>query len=319
MNLFSRGVFFSFNRGLNLRVPSWHALNAVMRLDQKEFYYQGGYIQGIDNSPLSAIAKNNGYDIKTGYEVAGAAPTIKVIGKSKFVTEFITPDGSDLELSALCIDIGNSTLLRFRLFGACDVINYIKKHYSNIFEFFGNNPHKNWHQTLLRNIKETALSSSSPTISLFYTYDPLGHTSADYDNKNSEDRDFFKKKFSLASEKFVNLMQEIKNLILQDDPTALVIVFGDHGVYLSRGMEIDEDNKNFVLTDRHKVQISVLRTRNECSKEKHLKKINKDFVTPSMVLIGLFDCLSLDKDQEIASKILLPRIENRSEITKYID
>jgi hypothetical protein len=307
--------FFSFSKGVNLQVPTWHALNAVMRLDQQDYHRIGGYFEGLEPSPLSIIAKNNGYKITAAYETNGAPPSIKMEGVSSHIEKMITPEGFDLEVSTLCRDLGDNTLLSWRLFGACDILKFLKEDYTGVFSIFLDSPPNNWYDTISNSIID--IKKSEPGIGFFYTYNPWGHTSSSYNHLNSDNRESFKQQFLASDSHFVNYMGKLRKTILSIDPNSIVVVFGDHGVWLSRGMTVDNNDPYFIYTDRHKVEIAVMQTKNNCSKKSELQKIDREFVTPSIVLMGIFDCL-MDYQTPLASSILLPNIGSHEDILKYI-
>ena len=85
----------------------------------------------------------------------------------------------------------------------------------------------------------------------------------------------------------------IVSTIAEQDPHALVLVFGDHGAYLSRGITPAEDS-DFFYADRHLVSLAVLATDNPCANRKALSTYAPGYYTPSRAVAAIAKCLAGD-------------------------
>ena len=76
-----------------------------------------------------------------------------------------------------------------------------------------------------------------------------GHTSQRFRYDNSGDKEIFVEQYREASNGAAVFLGQIIEHVRSNDPTAILFVFGDHGMYVSRGVELEEDPA-FVLQDR---------------------------------------------------------------------
>ena len=83
---------------------------------------------------------------------------------------------------------------------------------------------------------------------LFYTYSPNGHSSEDYRHSNTAQREKYTEYFLTEAQRLAEGLKMIVSTIAEQDPHALVLVFGDHGAYLSRGITPAEDSDFFMRT-----------------------------------------------------------------------
>ena len=112
---------------------------------------------------------------------------------------------------------------------------------------------------------------------------------------NEEDEDY-KKEYRHNSKLAKDLLEKISNEILSKDPKALVVVFGDHGPYISKGLDCSkQENKTFCIHSTLAVNVSVLKTKNRCSSE-YKSYIRGNVITPSEIVFSKLSCLSENPD-----------------------
>lgn len=107
-------------------------------------------------------------------------------------------------------------------------------------------------------------------------------------------------------------LNEVMNFIKTEDPNALLVFFGDHGAYLSRQVN-PQDDPEFYYKDRNGILIAVAKTNHPCA-QRFASYRNDTYNTPSRVMLEIFTCMSgdqfkvsdddFDEDQEIAKYIL---------------
>jgi hypothetical protein len=144
---------------------------------------------------------------------------------------------------------------------------------------------------------QSASSSNRPELKIFYTYRPNGHTPGDYRHSDLEKRESYKNYFNKGARRLSGILEELVTLIKSDDPKSLVLVFGDHGAWLSREVR-KKDNPKFFMEDRHIVDSAVMVTQHPCAKKKILSKNSPGYFTPSRIVVSLIDCLASDQSLE---------------------
>ena len=282
--------FNEFSSSLSFHVPSRPSINDVMRLGQKRSQLNFLSFSGNAPSLLSSILPKNGYKLTTGYK------GLYFGSGGPFIDQSLFPSFAQIESSVLCI--AQRKLERVQAFLICDVARYLSKNYrNNLYKFlFGSELRKikkNWHDIVLEQFRLNR-QSKEPVFTYLYTYNPIGHTSLTYDHNISDQRSDYQAYFQKNAETLSKQISELSDQIRKYDPTSVVIIFGDHGAYLSRSSKI-EDNPEFFIKDRHRIVIAMAKTNHRCSKPENLK-IEENFQTPSRLLASVFLCLS-DKDQ----------------------
>ena len=296
-----------FTNSLTFHVPSRPSLNNIMRLSQS--HQELNFLTFSGNAPslLSQLLRDNGYSLITGYKglYFGTA--------GQFIDKGLFPKLAQIEASVLCIV--QKKLERAQGFLVCDLARYLAKNQLNFIYnlIFGSDlgfSDSNWHQKILAQIEENG-KSNKPTLSFLYTYNPIGHTSFNYDHDNQHDRIQYREYFIRNSKRLAQQIVDIKHKIDKEDPNSIVLIFGDHGTFLSRS-EIFENNPEFFVKDRHRIVIALAKTQNECGKISSLN-INDNYNTPSRILLAIFECLS---NEEIFDDLNLDFDEDTS-IVKY--
>ena len=299
--------FNEFPSSLSFHVPSRPSINDVMRLGQKRSQLNFLSFSGNAPSLLSSILSDNGYKLITGYK------GLYFGSGGPFIDQSLFPLSAQIEASVLCI--AQRKLERVQAFLICDVARHLSKNYKdNLYKFlFGSELgkiQKNWHDIVLKQFRLNS-QNKVPVLTYLYTYNPIGHTSLTYDHNISDQRTDYQAYFQKNAETLSKQISELSNQIKKYDPTSVVIIFGDHGAYLSRSSKI-EDNPEFFIKDRHRIVIAMAKTNHRCSKPENLKT-EQNFQTPSRLLASVFLCLS-DKDQKPAPEF---EFDEDPKILKY--
>ncbi|MDE0039771.1 MAG: hypothetical protein OXU77_19775 [Gammaproteobacteria bacterium] len=247
-------------------VPTKHSLNTMMALDQDiylEEYESVGwpsYFAGHDLSPLIWLLGQNGYRTTSIYEN----------------TYFGHANGPHIDSysvhqkSALCslLDEG----IRLLAFGGyC----------------------WNWQSErltaadfLVRRLSD--VDRSTPQFVVAHLNLP-GHTPKVFDYESQEDRKRFVSIFEDRFNRAAIVLEQIIEHLSTNDPNSILFVFGDHGAWLSRGYDF-EDDPAFVLQDRFGILGGVY-PRDRCAQQFDEAE-QKGYVTSLDVVHAIFRCLS---------------------------
>lgn len=231
---------------------------------------RGTMLSGNIPSPLYTIFRDNGYEVSTLAEAA------KFGIKGAFVDRYeVAVEASLCNFHFLPHDIKSTMFL-----GGCDVRKlfnrWSKEKSESIFDF---------QIARLEEIKQ----SDKPQL-VFLHMRPPYH----YRGEKMAGPDFDKvASFKAQSEKF--LAQAAENLrrvmdeIVKDDPSAIVLAFGDHGLSLSATPSNGELN-DFFVKDRYAV-LGGVHPANACA-DYFPKAGEYPFVTTSQLVSDLVSCLS---------------------------
>ncbi len=288
------------------KVPSKGSLNAVMNLDQLEVKHRNDVFSGEVPSILTTVMKNNGYDITTGYS------SYYLGKKGPFIDNYNVYLAPKLKKSILCVDEGHNIIMQSRLFLACSVLGK----YSGIVDVISASLNKKnsgveWVSKVLDTIKGLSLNVN-PQLTFHYIYRPIGHASSDYDHTDDTKRKAYIKYFLNGAARLDSVLHRISTLIKVNDPNSIVVIFGDHGAWLSRAA-IEKEQPEFYFSDRHSVELIVLKTGHTCSSKEVFHYSNK-FSTPSRVVAAVLRCLS--KDPGVVDKLIK---FNDDEIDNFVD
>lgn len=278
--------FWELPNSLSFHVPSRPSINNLMRLGQSRLALNPLSFSGNAPSLLQRLVQANGYRLSTGFS------SLYFGGAGPHVDEPLFPKVAQIESSVLCVAQGRLERIQGML--VCKVAHLLIQHkltslYRLVFGSESNLETDNWHGVLLDRIASAA-KSKQPVFTYLYTYNPIGHTSLVYDHSDSAQRETYKGYFMLHAELLAAQLSETVDKIAELDPDALLIVFGDHGAYLSRSVSVGEDPQ-FFFEDRHRVVVAVGRTEHKCA-QKPPTWPGADFNTPSRVLTQLLLCLS---------------------------
>ncbi len=274
--------FVSLAPSVSISVPTRPSLNALMQLDQYNLESSAGYFSGRKPSALSHIFRNNGYELTTGYE------SYYFGAKGPFVDRYIV-GAHNLSKTTLCIETGNSISQKMRAYGACSFMEN-----KSFLEGSGTEKAglRDWHSTILQEIASSH-EQSAPQIKVFYTYNPIGHTSGDYVHADHQKRVDYRDQFQIGASRLAAQLSDISAFVAEHDPNSIVIVFGDHGTWTSR-VENAEDNPTFFYEDRHIIYLGALSTTHPCATKERLLSMSGEYSSPSRVVGAILSCLSDD-------------------------
>lgn len=264
-------------------VPSYPSLNSIMLLDSSPF--QGGEFMGRRDTHTSKILRENGYKIIAGSPGGYFGP------KGKWINERVSW-GYEFQRSLLCLERA-SIVLKARFLFYCEIneriplVGKLLRTLRLSTETAYSQPLP-WRDVLIQEIGSN-LSSQWPHFYFFYTYGPLVHTSQNFNYNDQEMRESFKLRYLTEIGRLESFLDGLFEFLNQSDPNSIVLIFGDHGPYLSRGA----DDEKFKTEDRHKIFMGFGRKGHSCN-ERAANFINPEmeYMTPSIRLLGIFSCLA---------------------------
>lgn len=250
-----------------------HSLNSVLYLDPDIYRSLPHIIQplsGLVPSPVYRIFRNNGYKINAargGWRML----------RGKYADDF-TPH---ISRQSYCM-ISRHWLYLQHL-GYCTfkkkIINrYFKPSSSNQLSF----------EEQLFDAFEKRSATQQPWFNFVYIFSP-GHTPRSYTRTEQELVDYTKY-FAKNQKETAQYVQMLIDHIKFNDPTGMVLIFGDHGPTLSRGLPLNDENARFIMRDRHGV-VSAVYPGDICSSYLGVRD-EKKFITPSGLVRQLITCLS---------------------------
>jgi hypothetical protein len=276
------GLLRELPNSLVFNVPSINSLNALMRFDQKQSAPSGqNEFFGNGFSLLSETARLNGYAVVTGWP--GYVPTWQ---RGRGVDRVIYPLFSGhADGSFLCEDgVGSGRKIRVRGLFFCPMMmsigGFLPDRRAELEPF---------RDTVL-NVALDVAQAASPTVFFAYTYNPIGHTSLDFDVRSKSQFVAYREQFLAQSMLATEVIERNVISIRAVDPTAIIMIFGDHGAYLSRGREATEDER-FFHADRHRVFLAVANGGHHCGSPAQVHSGGM-YNTPARVLLDIMLCLS---------------------------
>jgi hypothetical protein len=264
------------------RQGSWLSLNSVLKLDdQADFPDNVEYLNGEAASPLLELFRANGYKTATGY--AG-----DYFGKQgPYLDRYDYLPGLSASRMSLCrFQARLAFNLQIGHFGFCEALRELEK-------WTGASKaevKREWPKKVAHLIRDEP--KSTPWLTLHYIYNPIGHTEGNHITGDASWTASYRKHFLDASEQASAIAVKMVDQIRKDDPNAVIFVFGDHGVWLSRTITYNVD-PTFVVQDRYGVFAALPKTNNACSTP-DLTRYNPDFVTLSRVVASIIRCLAAD-------------------------
>ena len=217
-----------------------HSLQSMLALDERWYTRQWhawrttpgfeslGLFAGRFPSPLFRILKGNGYTTNTMYESAYFGKT-----KGPFVNHYVIAGAPQL------CPLLDERVRRVSFWGYCALS--------------GPYPRYQTHLTHLRMIDDLGRVSSRkrPQFTMAHLYVP-GHT-ADSFHRDDEDRyHYFRRQYLLGTNDAAFLLNRLLLHLDERDPEGILLVYGDHGLFLSRKVPF-ADAPDFVVQDHYGV------------------------------------------------------------------
>ena len=251
-------------------IPTTHSINTMMALDQdiylenSGFYGLPNYFAGHDLSPLVWLLRENGYETTSIYQSTYFGHT-QGPGIDKYAVN---------ERRALC-SLLDGGIRSWAFWGYCWG-----------WEEGADTGRLPAGDFLVQQLSE--VDRGNPQFVIAHLYFP-GHTPKIFDYEDRRDRELFLESYERKFNRAATYLQQIIEHLRTNDPNSILFVFGDHGAWLSRGLDI-EDAPTFVIQDRFGVLGGVY-PRDRCAPELDEAE-RKDYVTSLDVVHAIIECLS---------------------------
>jgi hypothetical protein len=309
--------FRPFKNAFADRTPTRPSLNSLLSLDMTHFSEAqqrneaNYFFPGLIPSPLLEIFKHNGYETTTVYRSL-------YFGKKKgpYVDNYISQIvGWDLKMG-ICEFIAPYGLMAPTFMGYCAIVK------SNKFiwglRVIGRAPTSQQASQVnaLINLMRGGLKKRNPHFVLAYLFSP-GHTESSFDMLDDQSLNEYRQAYLAASKITATHLDKIVSFISNEDPEAIVYIFGDHGAWMSRRDSI-ENNATFFVQDRFGVYAGVYPP-DRCA-ESFTAPYNKDFVTVVQGAHMIIRCLTGGENAFInLEDYYLPILNSDKDQYRYVD
>lgn len=212
--------FKEIDNAMTVFSPTGPSLNSLVRIKLEGFMdiaarYRHLMVSRQVNSMLYQIFTDNGYKIRVAHQG-------DYFGKGGNLDSYITATPS----LSLC----NLPSLPYSMLGACEVSKAIMTTYPGLAVFRGDGG-KTWEELFLADIERT-VEKKEKFLTLSYIYRP-GHTLSTY-RYSPENLADYQQVFQKNQQELTLDMKDLIGKIQKIDPEAIIIIFGDHGAYVSR-------------------------------------------------------------------------------------
>ena len=248
--------------------------------DKTSKYFFSGFIP----SPLFEIFKHNGYETSTLY-----INYFFGTQKGPYVDNYLVNQPSFND--GVCRFTPKHELYAFTYMGYCALLDI--KLFRKLIRILGLDFSSDLTsiEFLIKNIK-AGLQKGTPQVFLGYIYSP-GHTSQTFDHTKKGAIEEYQQYYLKGSKETAAHLTKILTLIDQEDPNAIVYIFGDHGPWISRRAKFETDS-TFYVQDKFGVYGGIYPS-DRCT-ETFDATDNSNFMTISQGARLIIKCLSGGED-----------------------
>ena len=269
-------TIYAGSLGFSEHIPTKNAWASLFNLGQRSNDH--GSFSGSTQSRLTALLRENGYSISTGFSG-------NYFGwyKGEYVDHYFR--GAEPSLNhALACTTGKGKL------GFCSISS--QSMFATLFPMEieykkqRNKRAREWPDKVVDLIDRSERNATTPQFSAFHIYWPFGHTRNDY---RSDDAEMFAEYKQDVVKKAPRARKVIENIdsLRKRYPESIFIVSGDHGPYLSR--TAPEEDRRFIVLDRHGVALALLNASNLCAWSRDWLSRQR-YLTASRMLAGSLAC-----------------------------
>ena len=257
-------------------VPTKPSLTSLMLLAHADYYREDSYpyFAGRANGPVTQAFHSNGYNIWTGYNASH-------FGRKGPFVDFNHPGQDSPFLHSTLCRLALQNPLKY--FGICYFMSLITD---------DREPKQKWSDQIIDIIGRSVREYATPVFTLHYISNPIGHTPSGFQISDQHAFEQYIELFRTGARKTAEMMDYLRDRIESDNEPSVFIVIGDHGPYLSNGINPDDD-ESFFVQDRYGILATILVNETDCSTEQ-LKYYTPSFATPERILAGIMRCLTHD-------------------------
>ena len=209
-------------------VLTYHSINTLLALDQ-DIFFEGrspNYFAGHALSPLIWTMRENGYETTSIFNSTSLGHP-----KGPHIDNYVI----NIERGGLCTLL-DEDIRKWAFWGYCRIMEVNWRQGDSVYKG----------DFLVGEL--TNLDTDTPQFVIAHLYLP-GHTPKIFSYDNRDDREEFTRQYPDRSNKAAIYLGQIFDHIESNDPSAILFVFGDHGMWVSKGAEI-QDDPTFFLHDR---------------------------------------------------------------------
>jgi hypothetical protein len=293
-DLLGHEAVVAFKNAFASHVPTRPSLNSLMRLAHPDFDGDFGYFAGRSDGPVTHVFRINGYKVSTGFDQQYFG------GPGPFVDAYIPEPTRTVRNSTLCALASDDA---FKFFGFCT--------FGALFD--GPAPEGKWPDRVNDIIRRTSSTPDpKPAFTLHYIVNPIGHTALDYRSSDRKALERYALLYRNKAAELAGIMERLIETVREDPAPSILIVMGDHGPFLSRTTDF-EDDPTFVVQDQHGILAVVLANTSSCTPQQ-LQHYTAAFATPERILAGVMRCLASDPERLDAAL----NFDEAFDFTKYL-
>ena len=151
-----------------------------------------------------------------------------------------------------------------------------------------------WHAFVLRQIED--LTPGKPRLFIYYYYYPIGHAPNDFISGDAAQLAAYRKRFLTQDDKAAEVIDDVVGTIRRVDPGAIIMVFGDHGIKISRTVDWRAETR-FWVQDNHAVLAAFLGENNACARPVAAPPFaGAGYTTLGRMLASVIHCLAQNGD-----------------------
>lgn len=252
-------------------VPTKRSLNSVMRLAHPDLPGVPDYFAGRRDSPLARVFRDNGYKVLTGFD------NLYFGTKGPYVDDYYPRTHQVVAENALCA-LAVASPLKFYSF--CPLMSRWQGPATK---------QGKWPGIVSARIR-SASGSGQPWLTFTHIYNPIGHTSLNYQTSDMAAFEKFRDFYHRQAIRAADIIGPIVESLLNDDGKSVLLVIGDHGPWISRTAN-EEQEKEFFVQDRHGIAAAVLVNETDC-KRADFEHYATSYITPERIIAGLIRCLA---------------------------
>lgn len=278
---------YIFKNSFSTENSTQKSLNATMRLSNPAYaqdysvfekYTPEKYFLGFQESPISTIFRENGYQVWTGItgnlDGATLGPYVDRPALSKDVS---------IADTHFCL-IGSKAA--YALFFMCPMFEFLEGRSSSVIE----------DETKKIESLFTSVGQSDPPQFKFYHALGMTRHAATFSVFNETLNAEYAQKYQEGAVKAREYIENIIDKISKNGRKSIVLVFGDHGMRRMTESEKDDHLKVYV-EDNYGIHFMIGLNTSNCSTQNFQTYSGDGFTTPSRVIAGILRCLVKDKQR----------------------
>jgi hypothetical protein len=272
-----------FENSFTQRIPTRPSLKMFMGLGSDDYDY--GMITGLYDSPISTLFRNNDYSIITGTRQGYGIAAKNGAAGGDYVDKYFYDNQERFSVSPICLNLPRNGIFSYveRFYFFCST-------FKKVFEM-SDQTREGWPLQVLRIIDDIS-KKETPIISILYLFDPIGHTSVEYNVNNAIMKDEYLKYFKNGASYAAQHLDKLITQIISNDPESFILIWGDHGTFAGEG---GYKNSQMEILDRYQVFTALIGDKNICAQPEYFNDSGLEVTSPVKVMRSIISCISEEK------------------------